>query len=66
MIMNDNESNLLTKLDKNLKFVARNKLGKLLAQNESSINMNYIEFVLMLKDKSEWMNQIQEINWVET
>ena len=64
--LNDKESHLLTKLKRDILLNARNKLGQALLEANVPMKIQFNEFFEMMKDKSEWMAPIQEINWVES
>ena len=55
MLLNDNESHLLTKLKANTKLGARDKLGNALLEAELPMRIQFSEFFEMMKDRSEWM-----------
>jgi hypothetical protein len=57
--MNDLESHLLTKLKKSLKLGARTKLGKALLDANMPMKISELEYFEMMKDRSEWMPDLQ-------
>ena len=66
MLLNDNESHLLTKLKANTKLGARDKLGNALLEAELPMRIQFGEFFEMMKDRNEWMVGLQINNWTET
>ena len=63
MLLNDDKSHMLTMLKRQTKLGARTKLGEALVEARMPIKMTFEEFFEMMKDRSEWMAQLQEINW---
>ena len=66
MQLSDNKSHLLTKFKESLKLGARDKLGNLLVEAKRGIDLKNVEFYAFMKDRSEWMVELQEFNWKKT
>jgi hypothetical protein len=64
LLNSDIDGNLLIKLQKNQLFKSKNLFGELLVENDKSIHINQSDFKIMLKDKSKWITQLLENNWV--